>query len=125
MLNSNDSSESVFVSPEIRQELDYRAVIDTKKELTMSNDENILKGAGYKATLKFYDCEGSGECIKACPEKAISEGLQRMPAAVCLSEGKYEMLPGRAVIDAAKCNGCGECVSVCPNQAIEMEPVAA
>ena len=51
----------------------------------MSNDENILKGAGYKAKLKFYSCKGSGECIKACPENAISEGPQRMPAAVCIS----------------------------------------
>jgi len=90
----------------------------------MSNNENILIGAGYKATLKFYDCKGSGECIKACPEKAISEGPQRLPAAVCISEGKYEMLPGRAVIDADKCTGCGDCVSVCPSNAIEMASVA-
>ena len=83
----------------------------------------ILTGPGYKANLKFYDCKGSGECIKACPEKAISEGPQRMPAAVCLSSGKYEMLPGRAVIDIDKCNGCGDCVSACPNQAIEMVAV--
>ena len=86
----------------------------------MSNQKSIHKGAGYKAQLKFYDCKGSGECINACPEKAISEGPQRMPAAVCLSEGKYAMLPGRAVIDADKCTGCGDCVPVCPNKAIEM-----
>jgi len=90
----------------------------------MSNNENILIGAGYKAKLKFYTCKGSGECINACPEKAISEGPERMPSAICLSSGNYEMLPGRAVIDEAKCNGCGECVSVCPNHAIEMVPVA-
>jgi NAD-dependent dihydropyrimidine dehydrogenase PreA subunit len=86
----------------------------------MNNNENILKGAGYKANLKFYDCKGSGECIKACPEKAISEGPQRMPSAVCLSSGKYEMLPGKAVIDETKCTGCGECIAVCPNNALEM-----
>ena len=89
----------------------------------MSNQDSILKGAGYTAKLKFYDCKGSGECIKACPEKAISEGPQRMPAAICMSGGKYEMLPGRAVIDADKCTGCGDCVPVCPNQAIEMVAV--
>ena len=89
----------------------------------MSNNVTILKGAGYKANLKFYDCKGSGECIKACPEKAISEGPQRMPAAVCLSSGKYEMLPGKAVIDETKCTGCGECVPVCPKIAIEMVAV--
>ncbi len=90
----------------------------------MSNQLNFPKGVGYKAQLKFYDCKGSGECIKACPEKAIEEGPQRMPAAVCIAEGKYAMLPGRAVIDAGKCTGCGDCVSVCPNQAIEMVPVS-
>jgi ferredoxin len=90
----------------------------------MNTNENILKGAGYMAKLKFYDCQGSGECIKACPEKAISEGPERMPAAVCISGGRYEMLPGRAVIDANKCTGCGDCVSVCPNLAIEMVPVS-
>ena len=89
----------------------------------MSTDENILKGAGYKAKVKFYTCKGSGECIKVCPEKAISEGPQRMPAAICLSEGNYGMLPGKAVIDEALCNGCGECVPVCPKQAIEMVAV--
>ena len=40
----------------------------------MSTNENVLKGAGYKAKVKFYTCKGSGECIKVCPEKAISEG---------------------------------------------------
>jgi NAD-dependent dihydropyrimidine dehydrogenase PreA subunit len=89
----------------------------------MSTNENILKGPGYKAKLKFYTCKGNGECIKVCPEKAISEGPQRMPAAVCMSEGRYEMSPGRAVIDEAKCTGCGECVPVCPNHAIEMVAV--
>lgn len=86
----------------------------------MSNNGNILKGAGYKAQVKFYTCKGSGECIKVCPEKAISEGPQRMPSAVCLSSGKYEMLPGKAVIDETKCTGCGECIAVCPNNALEM-----
>jgi electron transport complex protein RnfB len=89
----------------------------------MSTNETILKGAGYKAKVKFYTCKGSGECIKICPEKAISEGPQRMPAAVCLSEGGYKMLPGKAVIDEAKCTGCGECVPVCPKKAIEMVAV--
>ena len=90
----------------------------------MNSDKNpagtILTGPGYKANLKFYDCKGSGECIKACPEKAISEGPQRMPAAVCLSSGKYEMLPGRAVIDETNVPDAESAFSGCPNNAIEM-----
>jgi hypothetical protein len=44
----------------------YGAVIDTKKELTMSNNEEVLIGTGYKAKVEFYTCKGSGECIKEC-----------------------------------------------------------
>ena len=86
----------------------------------MSDKEAIPKGPNYKAQVKFYDCKGSGECIKACPEKAIEEGPKRLPAAVCLSDGEYEMLPGKAVIIEDRCTGCGDCVPACPNQAIEM-----
>jgi ferredoxin len=103
--------------------------------LLMSNQKNIPeadsgikgipKGSNYKAQLKFYDCKGSGECIRSCPEKAISEGPQRLPAAVCISEGRYAMLPGKAVIDKDKCTGCGDCVPVCPNHAIEMVTIEA
>ncbi len=93
-----------------------------------SKDTSSLKtisyGAGFKAKLKFYSCKGTGECIKACKEMAIEEGPQRMPAAVCLADGQYKMLPGRAVIHEDKCNGCGDCVSVCPNKAIEMVAVS-
>ena len=89
----------------------------------MNANENGLKGAGYKAKVKFYTCSGSGECIKVCPEKAITEGPQRMPAAVCMSEGGYKMLPGRAVIDEAKCADCRDCVSVYPYKALEMVAV--
>jgi ferredoxin len=91
-------------------------VSDQKKE--------ILIGPDYKAQVKFYDCEGSGECIKACPEKAIEAGPERLPAAVCKTDGKYEMLPGRAVIIEDKCTGCADCIPVCPNQALEMVPVS-
>jgi ferredoxin len=90
-----------------------------------SGMKEIPQGPNSKAKLKFYDCKGSGECIKACPEKAISEGPQRMPAAVCISEGRYAMLPGKAVIDEDKCTGCGDCVPVCPNHAIEMVTIEA
>jgi ferredoxin len=89
----------------------------------MSDNKEIPKGPNYKAQVKFYDCKGSGECIKACPEKAIEEGTKRLPAPVCIPKGssaKYEMKPGKAVINEDKCTGCGDCVPVCPNQALEM-----
>ena len=75
--------------------------------------------------MNKYDCEGTGECIKACPDNAIEQGPERLPAAVCEVDGKYEMLPGRAEIIEDKCTGCGECVPVCPNQAIEMVAVSS
>lgn len=100
----------------------------------MSNQKNISKedsdlkeiptGPNYKAQVEFYDCKASGECIKACPEKAIEEGTTRLPAAVCLTEGGYEMLPGKAVVIEDKCTGCGDCVSVCPENAIKMVPIS-
>ena len=86
-------------------------------------DNIILTGPGYKAKLKFYHCKGSGDCISACPENAIERGAERMPAGICNTTGKYEMLPGKAEINPDKCTGCGECISVCPNNALEMVAV--
>ena len=88
--------------------------------LMMSEGKEIPMGPNYKAQLKTYDCQGSGECVKACPEEAIEQGPERLPAAVCLTDGEYQMLPGRSVVTEAKCTGCGDCVPVCPHQAIEM-----
>lgn len=45
-------------------------------------------------------CRGSGECVKVCPQQAIS-----------LEEGK-------ALIDQKKCDGDGICIPACPNGAI-------
>ena len=95
---------------------------DTPRE--ESGAKEFPTGPDYKAQVKIYDCQGRGECIKACPEDAIKEGPKRLPAAVCLVDGKYEMLPGKAVIIEDKCTGCGDCVRVCPENAIEMVPVA-
>ena len=90
----------------------------------MSDNKKIPTGPDYKARVRIYDCQGRGECIKVCPEDAIEEGPKRLPAAVCLSGGEYEMLPGKAIIIEDRCTGCGDCVPVCPNQAIEMVPVS-
>ena len=78
------------------------------------SEQETLKGPGYKAQVDIYSCKGSGECIKACPEEAIKEGPKRLPAAVCVTDGKYEMLPGKALIDVDKCTGCAVCTENCP-----------
>ena len=48
-------------------------------------------------------CCGTGECIKICPEKAIS------------------LVHGKAVIDDSKCDLDGLCIPVCPKGAIEYD----
>ena len=84
--------------------------------------KEIPTGPDYKAQLKFYDCKGSGECINACPEQAIEKGPERLPAVVCLTDGEFEMLPGKAEIIEDKCTGCADCIPVCPEAALEMVP---
>jgi len=78
-------------------------------------------GPGFKAKLKFYNCKSSYDCIPACPEQAITKGVDRFPSMACVS---LELLPGLAEIDSGKCNGCGICISVCPNNALEMVRVS-
>ncbi len=45
-------------------------------------------------------CQGSGECIKVCPEKAITK------------------INGIALLNDAKCNFDGLCIPACPHSAI-------
>lgn len=51
-----------------------------------------------------YGCLGHGDCVAACPEKAIS---------IC---------NGLATIDPEKCVGCGICVKTCPKNVIAIVP---
>jgi len=90
---------------------------ETMSSLIKKHAGTIKTGPGYKAKLKFYDCKSSYECIKACPEQAITQGPERLPANMCC---RSELLPGKPEIDANKCSGCGDCISVCPNDALEM-----
>jgi len=53
--------------------------------------------------VKRKKCEGCGECVEYCAQKAIS------------------LVDEKAKIDRKKCVGCGECIIVCPNQAIQIQ----
>lgn len=49
-------------------------------------------------------CKGCGQCIKDCPQSAISIGPD----------------PSYVKTERAVCIGCGECIASCPNQAREI-----
>ena len=53
--------------------------------------------------VKRKTCEGCGECVEYCAQKAIS------------------LVEEKAKIDRKKCVGCGECIIICPNQAIQIQ----
>jgi len=59
---------------------------------------------GYKKCP--YACLGLGDCVKVCPEGAIS-----------IKPGN-----GVAVVDPEKCTGCGLCVAECPQNLIGLVP---
>ena len=56
--------------------------------------------SGDKACI--YACHGYGDCVKACPQNAIS------------------VINGVAKVDPALCIGCGICVRECPNHIIAL-----
>ena len=53
-----------------------------------------------KIVVDREKCRGSGECVKACPEDAIS------------------IVDGVAAIDESKCDLDGICIPACPHGAI-------
>ena len=53
-----------------------------------------------KIVIDREKCRGSGECVTACPEDAIS------------------IVDGVATIDESKCDLDGICIPACPNTAI-------
>lgn len=66
----------------------------------------------YVARVDPDKCQGSGECVKVCPqEKAIE-------LKTFTENGRTFQ---RAVVTPANCNGCGVCVSACPNRAIDVQ----
>ena len=55
-----------------------------------------------KVVINPDKCQLSGECMKTCPENAIS------------------VKDGKACIDQEKCDKDGLCIPACPHQAIEL-----
>jgi hypothetical protein len=60
----------------------------------------MIQHSTAKPSIKISKCVGCGECVKWCPQDAIT-----------LAEGK-------AQIDRKKCIGCGECLAVCRFEAV-------
>jgi len=56
-----------------------------------------------KIVIDPTKCKGSGECIKVCPEKAITK------------------VDGIAILDQSRCDLDGLCIPACPNSAISFE----
>ncbi|MCX6028128.1 MAG: CoB--CoM heterodisulfide reductase iron-sulfur subunit A family protein [Chloroflexi bacterium] len=77
----------------------------------------ILLGQGrvelepYVARVDPTRCQGTGECVKCCPQEAIHLESYTENGRTCQ----------RAVVTPANCNGCGVCVSVCPNRALDVQ----
>ncbi|MDR1534301.1 MAG: RnfABCDGE type electron transport complex subunit B [Planctomycetota bacterium] len=53
-----------------------------------------------------YGCLGYGDCLKACPFRAISFGPDRRP-----------------LVDENKCTGCKKCVVACPRSLMAVGPI--
>ena len=66
----------------------------------------------YVAEVNYERCEGSGECVKVCPQE------EAIHLETFTENGKTFK---RAVVTPANCNGCGVCVSACPNRAIDVQ----
>jgi heterodisulfide reductase subunit A len=66
----------------------------------------------YVARVDPDRCQGSGECVRACPQEDAIH-LETISL-----NGNHAT---RAVVTPSNCNGCGVCVSSCPNRAIDVQ----
>jgi heterodisulfide reductase subunit A len=66
----------------------------------------------YVAQIDPARCQGSGECVLACPQ----EGAIHLDTVLKNGETLQQ-----AAVTPANCNGCGVCVSICPNRAIDVQ----
>jgi heterodisulfide reductase subunit A len=77
----------------------------------------VLLGQGqvelepYVARVKSDRCEGTGECVQACP---LSDAIRL----VTVSQNGRTVQ--QAVVTPANCSGCGACASACPNGAVDL-----
>ena len=55
-----------------------------------------------KVVIDNQKCKLSGECVKACPQKAIT------------------IIDGKTTIDYGKCDADGICIPACPEGALQM-----
>lgn len=90
-----------------------RAVVLCSGITTLSPNESEYQGHDSCKSAKLYfggprsckyGCIGLGDCVRACPQKAI------------------EVCNGLANIDRNKCDGCGACKDVCPQGLIRIFP---
>ena len=78
----------------------------------------VLLGSGrvelepFVAAVDGDRCQGSGECVKVCPQDGAL-ALETVEV-----DGVTRTI---AVVTAANCNGCGVCVGACPNRAINVQ----
>ncbi|MBW2174767.1 MAG: DUF362 domain-containing protein [Deltaproteobacteria bacterium] len=68
-----------------------------------SRKGKLAQHSSVSPKVKRKKCEGCGDCVEYCAQKAIS------------------LFDEKAKIDRKKCVGCGECIIVCPNQAIQIQ----
>jgi ferredoxin len=81
----------------------------TAKCLRLSGQENqkassfaqiLTLGVAVKIYIDKKKCQGSGECIKVCPHRAL------------------QLIGGKAVVDHGRCDLDGLCIPACPHDAI-------
>lgn len=65
-----------------------------------SRKGKLIQHSTAKPSMKNEKCTGCGECVRWCPQDAIT------------------LVNGKAVIDKNNCIGCGECLAVCRFDAV-------
>lgn len=74
-----------------------------RERLLQANEAGLTEPASIHPNIDLSRCCGSGACVKACPEKALS------------------IINGKAVLtDPTHCIGHGACLAACPMDAIEL-----